>query len=438
MSETSNPFAGRPRVFRDPVHGDLAFPRELGKVITKLIDTPAFQRLRHIRQNGVTNLVFHGAEHSRFSHSLGVAWTALRMLEAIQRNSGIELTLEQHDDTVLAALLHDIGHGPFSHTLEDVLRELGVSFDHEHMTKRLLLEPEPGLCEVLGAQRSSRLVEFIDKKRRTTTHWWHGIVSSQLDADRLDYVRRDATMAGIDNHRPDIERLIENLGTFEDRIIAAHRAFDVVESYLLALDHMYESVYFHRAARAAAVLLSATLRRAKAILDMAIPDEGDPVRAILDKGQEVGLDSYVRATDASIWVHIERWQRSADPTLAYLSTCLCTRSLPRALAYPDRDIRKGTRLVENAKEITRNVFPNLEVDFLVTIDEPSRVNYKRYVANEGADNSIQTLRDGGKTVAIEDDERSIVSKVAKKFYKNRIFVPPEVRDRLSEYADRGF
>ncbi|NJK32570.1 MAG: HD domain-containing protein [Deltaproteobacteria bacterium] len=223
----SEPFSGRPQVFRDPIHGHVAFAGELGKTVKRLVDTPEFQRLRHIRQNGITNLVFHGAEHSRFAHSLGVAFTATRMLAAIQRNSDLTLTEEEHDDTVLAALLHDVGHGPFSHTLEEILRELAVDFDHEAMTVRFMREGNiASILEDSSVGRSVRLVEFIEKKKDDTrVRWWHSIVSSQLDADRLDYVQRDACMAGISNHRPDIPRLIEYLGVSDGRVIV-----DIVRS----------------------------------------------------------------------------------------------------------------------------------------------------------------------------------------------------------------
>lgn len=143
-------FAGRPRIFRDPIHGDIKWPRNaFGALIRRVVDAPAFQRLRFIRQNAVTNLVFPGAEHSRFTHSVGVAWTASKMLDAITRNSAVELSEEIREDTILAALLHDIGHGPFSHTIEDILRQLGKRFDHETMTVRVLTEDGSRVHELL-------------------------------------------------------------------------------------------------------------------------------------------------------------------------------------------------------------------------------------------------------------------------------------------------
>ena len=142
-----SPFDGRPRIFRDPIHGDIEWPKSsFGELVSKLIDTPAFQRLRHIRQNGVTNLVFHGAEHSRFAHSIGVAWTAAKMLDAVERNSGEPIATQVREDTILAALLHDVGHGPFSHTLEEILGH--EHFDHEAMTVRFLTEPGSEIAQL--------------------------------------------------------------------------------------------------------------------------------------------------------------------------------------------------------------------------------------------------------------------------------------------------
>jgi uncharacterized protein len=430
------PFQGRRKVFRDPIHGDLAFPSRLWRTLTELVDTPAFQRLRLIRQNGLTNLVFPGTEHSRFAHSLGVAWTASQMLDAIERNSGLRLSDEQRDDTILAALLHDVGHGPFSHTLEEILKELGVDFDHEAMTKRVLLEPEAGVnlaLESSSTGRAQRLVEFIDKNERTTTLWRHSIVSSQLDADRLDYVRRDAVMAGIDNHQPDVPRLIQNLGVVGDQVVVDSRALDVIESFLLALDHMYESVYFHKTVRGASLLLTATLKRAAQTIDQSISTSDDPLRAVITHGQDVLLKQYLRATDATVWVQLDRWRDSPDPTLRHLAGHMARRSFPRAIDYPD-SVKAGEKLKAKAIELAREQVADVDPEYLVAIDEPERLSYKRYVGGEGSSQSIQTVHHGGSPRAIETDDRSIVSKVAKKFYKRRLFVPVEIRDDLLKFA----
>lgn len=434
----NGPFQGRRKVFRDPIHGDMAFPARLWPHLTRLIDTPAFQRLRLIRQNGLTNLVFPGTEHSRFAHSLGVAWMASQMLDAIERNSGVNLTEDERDDTILAALLHDVGHGPFSHTLEEILEELGTQFDHEKMTKRILMEDSAGVHSILeqsSTGRAARLVEFIDKEARTTTLWRHGIVSSQLDADRLDYVRRDAAMAGIDNHQPDVPRLVQNLGVVGEQIVVDRRALDVVESFLLALDHMYEAVYFHKTVRAASLLLTATLKRAARCADLALPHAQSPLRAIIEHGQSVDLSKYLRATDATVWVHLDDWRDSPDPTLCYLAQKLATRSFPRAIDCPNLK-RDSHKLYSKALELTRTHFPDIEPEYLIEVDEPQRVSYKRYTGGEGPNQSIQIVSRDGAPRAIEADDRSIVTKVAQKIYKDRLFVPIEIRDALLDFGHK--
>jgi len=407
----------------------------LGELISALIDTPAFQRLRHIRQNGVTNLVFHGAEHSRFAHSIGVAWTASKMLDAIERNSGEHIAGEVREDTILAALLHDVGHGPFSHTLEEILER--KHFDHEAMTVRFLTEQGSEIAELLEASsagRPQRLAQYIDKGLRTEHHWWHDVVSSQLDADRLDYIQRDARMAGIDNHRPDIARLICHVSSHEDRLVVDHRAFDVVESMLLALDHLYGAVYFHRTVRAATVMVQAVLSRVTARGAQDLP-EGDPLRTLLEQRKEIALDDYVRVGDATFWYHLDRWSRSEDNELRCYADRLRRRQFPKHLAVPHDAWNKTRKLESKARELVSAKFPGFDPNALVVLDEPTRVNYKRY--EPGGESPIFTWeRDATRTRRIEDieEDRSIVPKAARKIYRSRIFVPAEIFDELRTFA----
>ncbi|MBC8133688.1 MAG: HD domain-containing protein, partial [Deltaproteobacteria bacterium] len=204
MTQTSAAPPRRPRVFRDPVHGDITFPRgRFQSLLEQVIDTELFQRLRGIRQTAVMNLVFHGAEHSRFTHSMGAAHVAGMMLESAAENSGFKVSVAACEETVLAALLHDVGHGPFSHSLEEII---GAGFAHERMTVRILTAPESEIHRLLAAYDPGlpdRLRAFIEHAPPGTParhHWTHEIVSSQLDADRLDYLARDALMAGIRTH----------------------------------------------------------------------------------------------------------------------------------------------------------------------------------------------------------------------------------------------
>jgi len=357
------------------------------------------------------------------------------MLDAIERNSGKPIDVQVREDTVLAALLHDVGHGPFSHTLEEILGH--DQFDHEAMTVRFLTEPDSEITTLLERSspgRSQRLAEYIDKDRRTEHHWWHAVVSSQLDADRLDYIQRDARMAGIDNHRPDIERLISHISCYQDGLVVDHRAFDVIESMLLALDHLYGAVYFHRTVRAATVTVQAVLSRVKARVAKELP-EGDPLRALLEQRKEIALDDYVRVTDASFWYHLDRWRQSEDEELSFYVKRLGRRKLPKHLELPENELKKARQLENKALELAGAKFPGFNLDSLVTLDTPSRVNYKRYAVD--GDFPIFTWeRDATKPRRIEDIEevRSIVPKVARKFYRSRLFVPPEIFNDLRAFA----
>jgi HD superfamily phosphohydrolase len=241
----------RPKFFRDPVHLQIRFedvnldaacpaaPHTARQswLARKIIDCPIFQRLRFIRQNGLANLVFHGAEHTRFTHSIGVGYLAEVMHDRICRNMG-----EQQDDgtklsTVVAALIHDLGHGPFSHTMEEILAENGVAFDHEKMTLRYILEQDSEvhrLIRTVDAELPQRLAKFFDKTLRDEDHWSYKIVSSQLDADRLDYLHRDALFAGIRGHGFDLERILDLLSHHDGKSIGVERgALEAIERILL-------------------------------------------------------------------------------------------------------------------------------------------------------------------------------------------------------------
>jgi HD superfamily phosphohydrolase len=266
----------RPKFFRDPVHGqigydavDLALPpplhtgrpeASLSWLIRRLIDCVEFQRLRQIRQNGLVNLIYHGAENSRFGHSMGVCHLGREMYCRIVRNMGEPIDLRRFLSTCGAALLHDIGHGPFSHVLEEILGSCGLQFDHEWMTRRLLIE-KPEADEKRGASVHEVLRQidetfpgevalYINKKWRDAynerhelvDHWSYKIVSSQMDADRLDYLLRDSYFAGIKGHSFDIQRLLDMLLHLDHTRIAVplqrlqKRAEDLVRKHLPHVD----------------------------------------------------------------------------------------------------------------------------------------------------------------------------------------------------------
>jgi hypothetical protein len=265
------------------IHGAITFPGSkhhdgyalgLNDFIKDLINTEAVQRLRWIRQNGLSHFVFNTIEHSRFTHSLGVAFVARRMIDRILLNSGLEDHQKAWDwkyEIIAAALLHDIGHGPFSHSMEEILYAINPDlpkeeqFDHENMTLRLIQEDTQvnKALKACSEDLPNRVAEFFLKKdKRQKDHWRYRIVSSQLDADRLDYILRDAQMAGLKGAGFDLDRILQHLYVMspdQTYFILDRKAIEALESALLANDQLYRAVYYHRKVRAATAMLQTWL-----------------------------------------------------------------------------------------------------------------------------------------------------------------------------------
>ncbi|NVB37769.1 HD domain-containing protein [Pseudenhygromyxa sp. WMMC2535] len=435
---------------RDAIHGDLVFEGELGELMRALIDTPIFQRLRHVHQNGLTHMVFPGAEHSRFVHSIGVAGVAQRMLDAIEANSGETFEQGVREATVVAALLHDVGHAPFSHTFEEIVGR--DKFDHEKMGVRIIEgDEEGGLRMILECHRKGMSKGVADYIRGSSKSWAKAIVSSQLDADRLDYVRRDATLAGIDNLRPDITRLIENLTLYkdpssgQDKVVVYDKAFDVVESVLLALDHLYGRVYFHKAVRAATVLLEALIRRAVEIEGKAFPDKSEVFCRLCSEGGRISLSDYVDATEATLWCHVSRWRRESwvDPVLHHLAKCLVGRKFPKTLELPYDNNLAVVDLHDKAINLVKEHYGEDWIPYLVKLDDSIRVNYRRFQAGAKMHEkepiwlySPSSSSENSRILAIEDEPRSNVRIGGERIYKGRLYAPKEVIRELRGYAER--
>jgi HD superfamily phosphohydrolase len=468
----------RPKFYRDPIHGQICYDRvDLGAppppasadagrtlswLVHRLIDTREFQRLRYICQNGLVKLVFHGAEHSRFGHSMGCAYLAREMYQRIVRNMGEPIEPERLLATVAAALLHDLGHGPFSHVLEEILHAHGVHFEHETLTYRFLTEEGSApraVLEAVDPRFPDEVALYIDKARRarrnserkSRDHWSYKIVSSQIDADRLDYLVRDAYFAGLEGHGFDLQRLLDMLLHLDGTRIAVYRrAIEPVEGYLLALDQMYRTVYYHHTARAASRLLSSVLRRAFDLHqggDPSIfPSSGPgphPLRALLEQGEAIALADYVRLTEFQVYTLIEEWQHHRDRVLADLAQRLLTRRLFKAIEVDPRRYNTLQRLVRRAEERVQKALPYVDrttVKYYVQVDEPERLSYKRYDwRNENPDESIWIVdgpeeQDGA--MPIEKEPSSILSALQTKKYFHRLIVPAEVRAELEAEVSR--
>ncbi len=269
---------------RDPVHNLIEFGEhrdwsyELETVLWDVIKTQPFQRLRRVRQLGFSEYVYPGATHSRFAHSLGVFHTARQLMAVIRRQMKRkdEVFHESKARAALAAaLLHDVGHGMFSHAFEDVGKRLNLKMaHHEHVSDQLIRSGEIGevLCDRMGSGFADDVATIISAKGLGNIY--NAVVSSQFDADRLDYMQRDRLMAGVHNSAIDFRWLMANLeigqvpiGTDEqevgmiDTFVLGPKALHAAETYVLSLFQLYPTIYFHKTTRAAEKLFSELLLR---------------------------------------------------------------------------------------------------------------------------------------------------------------------------------
>lgn len=326
--QTSNRLkTNKKKIINDPVFGFINIRSEL---VFDLIEHPYFQRLRRIKQLGLSCMVFPGANHTRFEHALG-AVHLMRSAIGILRLKGQEISDEEADAVTVAILLHDIGHGPFSHVLEDTL-VLGVP--HERISLLLMEE----LNREFDGKLELAIRIFTDQYPK---HFLHQLVSSQLDMDRLDYLSRDSFFSGVSEGVISSERIIKMLNVKNDELVVEYKGIYSVENFLIARRLMYWQVYLHKTVLSAEYLLINVLTRARELALGGTDLFATPVlKAFLS--QQVTLDDFIfnrtiegRQTidlfisldDNDIIASIKEWQNHPDQVLSYLSRSIINRRL---------------------------------------------------------------------------------------------------------------
>ncbi|MBQ9417679.1 MAG: HD domain-containing protein [Bacteroidales bacterium] len=308
------------KIINDPVYdGFLAID---DPVLLSVVEHPFFQRQRRIKQLGLTYLVYPGATHTRFSHMLGALNLMTRALEVL-RMKGVDITAEEDRGAKLAILLHDIGHGPFSHTSERVL----VDVSHEEITLRMMQH----LNEEMDGLLSTAIAIFTN---RYPKHFLHQLVSSQLDMDRLDYLGRDSFFTGVSEGIVGTDRIISMLNVHRDELVVDEKGIYSVEKFIISRRLMYWQVYMHKTVIAADRLLLAIIRRAR---------ELDSGVFRFDSGAPNFLQRFAEIDDDDIMVSIKQWQHSPDATLSALCRALVNRRLPaiRIASEPFPDVSNG-------------------------------------------------------------------------------------------------
>lgn len=335
------------KIFNDPIHGFITVPKG---IILKLIDHPYIQRLRRIRQLGLGYLVFPAAEHSRFSHALGALELGQRILKNL-REKDTTISDAEIEGTLIAILLHDVGHGPLSHTLEHTLID---HFNHEMMSLSIMKE--------LNRQFDGALDIAIDIfTNQHPKKFLHQLISSQLDIDRLDYLKRDSFFTGVSEGSVGINRILKTMRVFRGNVVIEKKGIYAIENYILSRRLMYMQVYLHKTVLSADALLKMIFRRVVWLLDQGI-ELRQPSIALsyfLEKRHSAKktinkktIEMYTLLDDHDIYLSIKYWVHSEDPLLADLCNRFLNRSLFRTTFLPKKP---GSKVLKDVLEQTQNI-----------------------------------------------------------------------------------
>lgn len=311
------------KIINDPVHGFIKIPSE---IIYDVIEHPYFQRLRRISQTGLLNLIFPGATHTRFHHALGAMHLMFTALETLKLK-GIEISKEEEKCALLAILLHDIGHGPFSHALENMLMD-----DWHHEKLSLLLMDKMNL-EFKG-ELSMAIEMFQGKYRRK---FFNQLISSQLDVDRLDYLKRDSFYTGVSEGNVNTQRIISMMNVSADELVVDAKGIYSIENFLTARMFMYWQVYYHKTSALAEHLLVKILDRAKVLTSEGkeLP-ASENLKYFLHKNQfdcatEEDIQRFTELDDNDLIQAMKFWTKNEDFLLSYLCKCVIRREFPKTI-----------------------------------------------------------------------------------------------------------
>jgi HD superfamily phosphohydrolase len=355
-------------ILRDPVHGLVAFESEVESIVERLMDTPEVQRLRRVRQLGVTSLAFPGAEHSRFAHAIGAAFVMKLLLARLRGIHGaLPLAQQLGDDrareALAAALLHDVGHGPLSHLFEDAIPGTPA---HETWTQRIVLDPSTGVHRVLAAADPSLPARVAD-----LVHGRHEIaylakaVSGEFDVDRCDYLLRDAHATGVRYGLYDLDWLLRSLRFAPDidparapsLAIDGAKGLPAIEAFITARLFMFQQVYLHKATRAAEWMIRAILARAVDVLRSGGRLDAVPAAVTsAARGDAIALGDYLELDDGVLWGAMHAWERSSDRPLADLAARIRARALYKTLElFGDQATDEGrARALDVARDVARS------------------------------------------------------------------------------------
>ncbi len=410
-----NSFSNKLKIFNDPIYGFVSLPYE---IIYDLIDHPYFQRLRRIKQLGLTNLVYPGALHTRFHHAMGAMHLMGQAIDVI-RSKGHEITEEEAKGVTIAILLHDIGHGPFSHALE---HSIVNNVTHEDISELFMSR----LNEEFKGKLTLAISIFQNKYKKK---FLHQLVSSQLDMDRLDYLNRDSFFTGVSEGVVSSDRIIKMLNVVNDQLAIEAKGIYSIEKFIIARRLMYWQVYLHKTVLSAESLLVNILKRAKELAEKSADQTGGKADLFctpalhtflynkfsandFSKNAKL-LDTFSKLDDYDIMTSIKVWTNHSDVVLSSLCKQLVDRKLFKVelqnLPFKEdkikaikQDIKKRLKL--NEKEVNYFVFTGVVTNDAYRADK-IRINilFK--------DGSVSDIADASDQLSID-----VLSKTVRKHY----------------------
>jgi uncharacterized protein len=425
-------------ILRDPVFGLISFEADEYQLIPRLLETREVQRLRRIRQLGLTSFAYPGADHTRFSHAVGTAHVMTRFIRRLREIDGSlpywqRISTERARDAVAAALLHDIGHGPFSHLFEEAIPD---GPRHETWTERMVLDPDSETHQVLAQADSAlpaRVAELIAGRHPLT--YLSRTVSGMFDVDRCDYLLRDALFTGVTYGNYDLDWLLRSLrlGESSNPDVAPPLAVDgakgipAIESFIQARLFMFQQVYFHKASRSSEWLLVRILNRARELLlsGARLPHLPEAVESLVRTG-DTTLDAYLDTDDAVLWQTIRAWQTCADSTLSDLCRRLFQRKLFKTYEFfgHDREPERREWVVSVARELAKR--HGLDPDVYVGIDEARLTPY------EDSPDALKVIFPRGPSRPLHEVSFLIDRLRGQQLVSLRLVFPPEIRSELLE------
>ena len=359
------------KIFNDPVYGFISVPKP--SILLDLIDHPYFQRLRRIAQTALSYYVYPGAHHTRFHHALG-AYHLMTEAVDVLRQKGVVITDEEAEGVCIAILLHDIGHGPFSHTLEHTI----IDVHHEDLSLAFMQE----LNEEFANKLHIALDIFQDKYAK---HFLHQLVSGQLDMDRMDYLNRDSFFTGVSEGVIGYDRIIKMLNVSDGELVVEEKGIYSIEKFLISRRLMYWQVYLHKTVLAAEQMLTKTLQRAKFLVNTegghleSFGQLNDFLRQdksiVYKENKKELIKRFAKLDDFDIIASLKIWADSSDFILSFLSKSILNRKLFKLELK--NDPFDATVLKEKRQYIASKIPLGTDLSYLVFTGSESNLTYNK-------------------------------------------------------------